>query len=112
MRPAASSVGDADPVAEQFAGHGLFTDSNAWATALSECTGVDDYGGLRRLEWCPCAALEGRVAKAGREIGLVIRVHHYPPGTSKWNQIEHWLFCHITQNWRGRPLTNRLAVVE
>src|SRR6202035_4084688 len=41
-----------------------------------------------------------------------IRVHHYPPGTSKWNKIEHRLFCHITQNWRGRPLTDRLAVVE
>jgi hypothetical protein len=43
---------------------------------------------------------------------FVIRVHHYPPGTSKWNKIEHRLFCHITQNWRGRPLTDRLAVVE
>jgi hypothetical protein len=38
--------------------------------------------------------------------------HHYPPGTSKWNKIEHRLFCHITQNWRGRPLTSRVAVVE
>ena len=37
---------------------------------------------------------------------------HYPPGTSKWNKIEHRLFCHITQNWRGRPLTSRSAVVE
>ena len=42
----------------------------------------------------------------------MIHVHHYPPGTSKWNKIEHRLFCHITQNWRGRPLTDRLAVVE
>jgi hypothetical protein len=46
------------------------------------------------------------------ETGLVIHVHHYPPGTSKWNKIEHRLFCPITQNWRGRPLTDRLAVVE
>ena len=46
------------------------------------------------------------------ETGLVLRVHHYPPGTSKWNRIEHRLFCHITQNWRGRPLTDRLTVVE
>jgi Rhodopirellula transposase DDE domain len=44
--------------------------------------------------------------------GLVLHVHHYPPGTSKWNKIEHRLFCHITQNWRGRPLTSRVAVVE
>jgi hypothetical protein len=43
---------------------------------------------------------------------LTLHVHHYPPGTSKWNKIEHRLFCHITQNWRGRPLTDRLAVVE
>jgi hypothetical protein len=46
------------------------------------------------------------------ETGLELHVHHYPPGTSKWNRIEHRLFCHITQNWRGRPLTDRLAVVE
>src|ERR1700732_2859024 len=50
--------------------------------------------------------------KLADDTGLVIRVHHYPPGTSKWNKIEHRLFCHITQNWRGRPLTDRLAVVE
>jgi len=43
---------------------------------------------------------------------LVIHVHHYPPGTSKWNKIEHRLFCHITQTWRGRPLESRMAVVE
>ena len=46
------------------------------------------------------------------ETGLTISVCHYPPGTSKWNKIEHRLFCHISQNWRGRPLTSRLAVVE
>ena len=46
------------------------------------------------------------------ETGLTIVVCHYPPGTSKWNKIEHRLFCHITQNWRGRPLTSRSAVVE
>jgi hypothetical protein len=50
--------------------------------------------------------------KLADESGLVLHVHHYPPGTSKWNKIEHRLFCHITQNWRGRPLTDRIAVVE
>jgi hypothetical protein len=50
--------------------------------------------------------------KLADETGLVLCVHHYPPGTSKWNRIEHRLFCHITQNWRGRPLTDRVAVVE
>ncbi len=49
---------------------------------------------------------------AADETGLTLHVHHYPPGTSKWNRIEHRLFCHITQNWRGRPLTDRVAVVE
>ena len=47
--------------------------------------------------------------KLADETGLTISVCHYPPGTSKWNKIEHRLFCHITQNWRGRPLTSRLA---
>jgi hypothetical protein len=41
--------------------------------------------------------------KLADETGLVIRVHHYPPGTSKWNKIEHRMFCHITQNWRNCP---------
>ena len=50
--------------------------------------------------------------KLADETGLVIHVHHYPPGTSKWNKIEHRLFCHITQNWRGRPLTTRVAGIE
>ncbi len=46
------------------------------------------------------------------ETNLPISVCHYPPGTSKWNKIEHRLFCHITQNWRGKPLESRLAIVE
>jgi len=46
------------------------------------------------------------------ETGLPLRVCHYPPGTSKWNKIEHKLFCHITQTWRGKPLTSRQTVVE
>ena len=50
--------------------------------------------------------------KLADETGLTIRVCHYPPGTSKWNKIEHRLFCHITQNWRGKPLTTRETVVE
>ena len=44
--------------------------------------------------------------------GLSISVCHFPPGTSKWNKIEHQMFCHITQNWRGRPLITRETVVE
>jgi Rhodopirellula transposase DDE domain len=50
--------------------------------------------------------------KLADETGLALRVCHYPPGTSKWNKIEHRMFCHITQNWRGKPLVSRLAVVD
>jgi len=46
------------------------------------------------------------------ETGLKISTCHFPPGTSKWNRIEHSLFCHITQNWRGRPLVSREVVVS
>lgn len=46
------------------------------------------------------------------ETGLTISVCHFPPGTSKWNKIEHRMFCHITQNWRGRPLVSLEAIVQ
>jgi hypothetical protein len=44
--------------------------------------------------------------------GLTISVVHFPPGTSKWNKIEHRLFCHITQNWRARPLISHDVIVN
>ncbi len=44
--------------------------------------------------------------------GLTLHVSHFPPGTSKWNKIEHRLFCHVTQNWRGRPLVSHDLIVE
>jgi hypothetical protein len=46
------------------------------------------------------------------DLGLLIQVCHFPPGTSKWNKIEHRMFCHISQNWRGRPLTSREVIVQ
>jgi transposase len=46
------------------------------------------------------------------ETGLRVKVSHFPPGTSKWNKIEHRLFCHITENWRGKSLTTFEAVVR
>src|SRR5205809_2361783 len=45
-------------------------------------------------------------------IGLRITICHFPPGTSKWNKIEHRMFCHITKNWRGKPLRSRAVVVN
>src|SRR5438876_4424105 len=46
------------------------------------------------------------------ELGLTIQMRHFPPGTSKWNKIEHRMFCHITENWRARPLVDYLTVVN
>jgi hypothetical protein len=46
------------------------------------------------------------------KLGFPIRVSHFPPGTSKWNKIEHRMFCHITQNWRGRPLVSNEVIVQ
>jgi hypothetical protein len=46
------------------------------------------------------------------ELGITLKVCHFPPGTSKWNKIEHRLFCFITKNWRGRPLTTYEVIVN
>lgn len=46
------------------------------------------------------------------ELGITLNVCHFPPGTSKWSTIEHRLFCFITKNWRGRPLTNYEVIVN
>jgi hypothetical protein len=46
------------------------------------------------------------------DLGLRLTICHFPPGTSKWNKIEHRLFSFITQNWRGRPLVSRQAIVN
>lgn len=46
------------------------------------------------------------------ESGLRVSVSHLPPGTSKWNKIEHRMFCHITANWRGQPLESREVIVS
>jgi len=46
------------------------------------------------------------------DLGVKLHVCHFPPGTSKWNKIEHRLFCFITKNWRGRPLTSYEVIVN
>jgi len=46
-----------------------------------------------------------------KRLGMPIHVCHFPPGTSKWNKIEHRMFCHITQNWRGRPLVSHDVII-
>ena len=53
-----------------------------------------------------------QLARLATETGLNITVCHYPPGTSKWNRIEHRMFSFITMNWRGRPLTTLRTIIE
>ncbi|MCX4239092.1 ISAzo13 family transposase [Paraliomyxa miuraensis] len=55
---------------------------------------------------------KAELQKLADDFGLTIKVSHFPPGTSKWNKIEHRLFCYITQNWRGRPLRTFETVVQ
>ncbi len=59
-----------------------------------------------------CRAWKQGLQRLADELQLCIHVSHFPPGTSKWNKIEHRLFCHITKNWRGRPLRTFESVVE
>ena len=57
-------------------------------------------------------AWKWHLARLAAETGLRITVCHYPPGTSKWNRIEHRMFSFITMNWRGRPLTSLRTIIE
>ena len=59
-----------------------------------------------------CRLWKTELQQFADESGLTLTVCHFPPGTSKWNKIEHRMFCHITQNWRGRPLVSREAVIQ
>ena len=59
-----------------------------------------------------CRLWKWELQKWADQTGLIVEVCHYPPGTSKWNKIEHRLFCHITKNWQGTPLETLEIVVE
>ena len=59
-----------------------------------------------------CRLWKVALQKLADRTGLTLSVSHLPPGTSKWNKIEHRLFCHITQNWRGRPLVSHEVIVN
>jgi Rhodopirellula transposase DDE domain len=76
------------------------------ATKLLVCADAGGSNGYRVRAW------KAELAKLAAETGLDITVAHYPPGTSKWNRIEHRLFSFITMNWRGRPLTSYRVIVE
>src|SRR5437016_4490812 len=55
---------------------------------------------------------KGALQELADEIDLPLTVCHFPPGTSKWNKVEHRLFCFITNNWRGKPLVSHQAIVN
>ncbi len=59
-----------------------------------------------------CRLWKSELQQLADDLGLRISVCHFPPGTRKWNKIEHRMFCHLTENWRGRPLVSREVVVN
>ncbi len=69
-------------------------------------TGIAGSNGYRIKLW------KTELQKLANEIKMEITVCHFPPGTSKWNKIEHRLFCHITMNWKGIPLEDYETVVQ
>jgi hypothetical protein len=86
-----------------------------------QTVGADAYPGARRLLVCADAGgsngyrlrlWKTELARLAEQTGLKITVCHFPPGTSKWNKIEHRLFAQISSNWRGEPLTSHQVVVD
>ncbi len=83
--------------------------------------GKDRYPGTRRLLiTCDAGgsndhrkrAWKAELAKLAAQAGLEITCCHFPPGTSKWNKIEHRLFCHISRTWRARPLASHQVIID
>jgi transposase len=76
------------------------------ATRLLVTADAGGSNGYRVRAW------KWHLAELAKETGLEVTVCHYPPGTSKWNKIEHRLFSFISMNWRGRPLTDIRTIIE
>ncbi len=76
------------------------------ATRLLITADAGGSNGYRLRAW------KTHLAKLAAETGLHVTVCHYPPGTSKWNRIEHRMFRFISMNWRGRPLTSVRTIIE
>ncbi len=106
-------------------GVGTDHDTSAFAVATLRdwwaSVGRDRYPGADRLLICAdgggsngsrVRAWKIELAAFAADTGLTVTVCHLPPGTSKWNKIEHRLFSQITMNWRGRPLTSHQVVVD
>ena len=107
-----------------FVNVGTDHDTAAFAVESIRCwwgtLGRDRYPGARRLLVTADAggsngyrtrAWKAGLAKLAAETGLEITVCHFPPGTSKWNKIEHRLFSQISRNWRARPLTSHEVII-
>ena len=76
------------------------------ATALYITADAGGSNGYRSRAW------KAGLQRLADDLRLTIHVSHFPPGTSKWNKIEHRLFCHLTENWRGRALVTFETLVE
>ena len=76
------------------------------ADALLITADAGGSNGYRSRAW------KTELQRLADDLRLCIHVSHFPPGTSKWNKIEHRLFCHITENWRGRPLRTFETIVD
>jgi hypothetical protein len=76
------------------------------ATDLLITADAGGSNGHRSRLWKLC------IQRLADELDLKVTVCHFPPGTSKWNKIEHRMFCHITKNWRGRPLVSQAVIVN
>ena len=104
---------------------GISSDTAEFAVNTIRCwwhmMGKKEYKNCKRiLITADCGGSNGNrvklwkfeLQKLANEIGITIHVSHFPPGTSKWNKIEHRMFSYITANWRGRPLISREVVVQ
>jgi hypothetical protein len=77
-------------------------------------------GATKLLITCDCGGSNGhrlrlwkyQLSQLAKRIGLEIHISHFPPGTSKWNKVEHRLFCYISKNWKGKPLVSVEAAVN
>ena len=104
---------------------GVDHDTSAFAVATLrtwwDTVGESRYPAADRLLICAdgggsnghrVRAWKVELAAFAADTGLTVTVCHLPPGTSKWNKIEHRLFSQITMNWRGRPLTSHQVIVD
>ena len=77
--------------------------------SATEILVTSDAGGSNGIH---CRLWKKGLQELANELKLKLTVCHFPPGTSKWNKIEHRMFCHITENWRGRPLISRAVIIN